>query len=510
MPAKIERKRGGEQKRESYLPLWLFSFWAILLYHTLYPFPPRYHTNNEVFTDLRRLALNYPTLCRLETLGYSTRLAQPLLALKISDNPHLREDEPRLFFNGNHHACEIIGPEICLFLAESLLGNYATNPEIKRFIDSLEIWIMPLVNPDGHYIVEEDIDSLWRKNLRDNDNNGQINLDYDGVDLNRNYNFLWVRGDANPSSREYRGPFPFSEAEIVAIRDLALREKFVASICYHSDIDPRRGEYVYFPWRWGNSFSPDYPHLRSVAESLALNIVNDANNGTYSYIYGSAEDGGLARNWLYYALGIFSFTIEVSRGYRPPESRVDSICQKNLRGAYYLMRRALSSQIAGRVLDFNTHQPLVAEVRILEAYAAPETVLPRYTDSLFGRFRRILSPGRYTIQVLKEGYLSKIESVEVLSGRPTNIDIYLQPAEIKESSVLIPMRLRGISNPLPLNLSLAFPFARSIAIYTPDGRCQKTFASLKGGNKLKFNRSGVYFIIVDFPTSRSVYKLNIF
>uniref|UniRef100_A0A7C3URD7 Peptidase M14 domain-containing protein n=1 Tax=candidate division WOR-3 bacterium TaxID=2052148 RepID=A0A7C3URD7_UNCW3 len=395
-------------------------------------FPPRYHTYQEMEEDLIRLAHEFPHLCRLETLGFSTRLGRAILGIKISDFPQIREDEPRLLFNGNHHAAEIIGPEICLFLAESLLGQYETNEEVKRFVDSLEIWIVPMVNPDGHWIVEQDIDTLWRKDLRDNDTNGIINLDYDGVDLNRNYDFLWERGVSEPSSREYRGPAPFSEGEICALRDLAERERFVIDVCYHSDIDPRRGEYVYFPWLWGNSRSPDYFHLQEIACSLAFSIPNDLNNGTYSYIYGRAEEGGLARNWFYYALGIFSFTVEVSRGYRPPEMRVDSICRKNLRGCYYLMRRALSSQITGRIYDATTQRPLSAEVRILEAYAPPETILPRFSDSIFGRFRRLLLPGRYRVLVLKEGYEMKMETVEVFLGRPTEIEIYLQPSGIEE------------------------------------------------------------------------------
>ncbi len=429
--------------------------------------------------DLSRLASFYPDLAKLETLNYSTRLALPLLALKISDNVSEREDEPRLLFNGNHHAAEIIGPEICLFLAESLLGQYEQNPEIKRYVDSLEIWILPMVNPDGHWIIEEDIDTLWRKDLRDNDSNRIINLDYDGVDLNRNYDFLFDNGNPDPSSREYRGPFPFSENEIRVIRDLAIRERFLIDVCYHSDIDPRRGEYVYFPWLWGNNRSPDYFHLQTIACSLAANLINDQNTGTYSYIYGRAEDGGLARNWLYYALGVFSFTIEVSKGYRPPEFRVDSICRKQLRGAYYLMRRALSSQITGRVLDAQTGERLVAEIRVLEAYAPPETTLPRYSDSLFGRFRRLLKPGRYTLWVSAEGYQVKVETCEVVLGRPTEIEIRLSRIGLEEE------KRRGFNFPPP------FPF------YTPDGRI------VQSPNRLK---KGVYFI----KEKEKVKKLVIF
>jgi len=64
---------------------------------------------------------------------------------------------------------------------------------------------------------------LWRKNLRDNNGDGQIGAG-DGVDLNRNYSYR--RGYDNegsspdPSSDTYRGPVPNPEPETKAVNRL--------------------------------------------------------------------------------------------------------------------------------------------------------------------------------------------------------------------------------------------------------------------------------------------------
>lgn len=413
-----------------YARIWRKAYSVVLLAFlasTVFAVDPRYHTYGEMTDEMINAALQYPNLCRLYTIGYSSFFHLPILAMKISDNPDLTEDEPKFLFNGVHHACELIGVEICLDMMNDLLSRYDTSQTIKGWIDSNEIWLVPMVNPDGHYITFNVVQDSWRKNAHDNNGNGQFDPQYDGVDLNRNYDFMWQNGDPNPTSREYRGAAPFSEPEIQAIRDLTLAKKFVFDICFHGDNRPNYGESVYYPWQWGShSFSPDYPYIKEVAESVAYRIINDLGSAPYIPIWGDATDGGLARNWFYHALGTFSFTIEVSTCYQPPGYRVDSICRKVTNGSYYLFKRILGPGITGHVTDATNNQPVEAEVRVLEAYALPDTIAPRYSDAEFGRYRRILKTGFYTLQFLAAGYDTvQVDSVLVSANGPTVLDIQL-------------------------------------------------------------------------------------
>jgi hypothetical protein len=404
----------------------LISFLLLVTISFGYTIPARYHSYNEMAAELDSLATLYPNIAQQCTVGFSQRESLPILALKISDYPAIKEEEPSVLFTGIHHADELMGCEICLYLVNRLLANYDTNALTKKIIDSTEIWVVPIVNPDGHQVVFAGIDSFWRKNKRDNNNNGIFDLDFDGVDLNRNYNFLFDSGgSSDPGSRSYRGPFPFSESETRAMADLAKRESFVFDICYHGDMDSVQGERVYYPWRWGNRYSPDYPFIKPIAEQIATKTINDAGTGTYRPSLGSV-DGGLYRNYLYYTLGTFAYTIEVSTDYIPPEQRVDSICDRNLPGAYYLLERTFGPAITGRILDSITGNPLSARVRIIEVDSTYPMVISRYSDSIFGRFRRIVNPGNYTLEISKPGYGNKQCRVTVTDG-PASVTIYLAP-----------------------------------------------------------------------------------
>ena len=138
-----------------------------------------YHSYRELETALTDLAARFPGLARLTTIGRSLENRR-VLALKISDNPGLAEDEAGLLLVGCHHAREWISVEVPLLVAERLLETYDSDPSVREIVDGCELWIVPLLNPDG---LEYSIGTYryWRKNRRDN-GDGSF-----GVDLNRNY-----------------------------------------------------------------------------------------------------------------------------------------------------------------------------------------------------------------------------------------------------------------------------------------------------------------------------------
>ena len=66
------------------------------------------------------------------------------------------------------------------------MNRYATDPDISSLLKNIDVYVIPMVNPDGAMF---DIDGRryrwWRKNRRNNSDNSF------GVDLNRNYGFGW-------------------------------------------------------------------------------------------------------------------------------------------------------------------------------------------------------------------------------------------------------------------------------------------------------------------------------
>lgn len=97
---------------------------------------------------------------------------------------------------------------------------------VTYIVDNYEIWIIPLLNPDGYNYDREDPDRFWRKNMRDNDGNDRYGDQCDGVDLNRNFPLHWgyenstvlvldsleevfVTEANNPCSDVYHGPMDY-------------------------------------------------------------------------------------------------------------------------------------------------------------------------------------------------------------------------------------------------------------------------------------------------------------
>ena len=80
---------------------------------------------------------------------------------------------PAVLYCGAQHAREWITPEMVRRLMHYYLDGYGADPEHHRLLKSTELWFVPVANPDG-YDYTFSTDRLWRKNLRDNNGDGQI------------------------------------------------------------------------------------------------------------------------------------------------------------------------------------------------------------------------------------------------------------------------------------------------------------------------------------------------
>lgn len=89
-------------------------------------------------------------------------------------------------------------------------------------------FVLPIVNVDGSYTIFEHYEQtgellLKRKNNNFEYENAQgLNCDYatKGVDINRNYGYLWGNDANGPCSESYPGPHAFSEPETKAMRNM--------------------------------------------------------------------------------------------------------------------------------------------------------------------------------------------------------------------------------------------------------------------------------------------------
>jgi len=262
-----------------------------------------YYTYAEMVEELETVSAAYPALTHLTSIG-QTWQGRDIWALKVSDNAGVTEPEPRVLISGAHHAREPIGCSIAIDYLYWLLGNYNTNDTATTIVNNAETWFVPVVNPDG-YVFNETYDDPWgygwRKNCRDNNNSGQMEPDYDGVDLNRNYGYMWGYNNAgsspDPTSEVYRGPEAFSEPETQSMRELCDSCEFVYAMNYHS-----YGDILLVPWAYIDAWvpSPDSEEYYAMAESMTTHI-GVPNN----YIFGTGmgtlgyEVNGSSDDWMY-------------------------------------------------------------------------------------------------------------------------------------------------------------------------------------------------------------------
>jgi hypothetical protein len=299
-----------------------------------------YHTYAEINSELHQLAAAHPQIAQVSSIGKSVE-GRDLWAIKISDNVAQEEPESTVVFLGAHHAREWISVDVPFLLAKYFLNQYGADTTITRLVNQAEIWVVPMVNPDGHqYSVATE--RLWRKNRR---NNGDGTF---GVDLNRNYSYQWggPGSSGDTFSDIYRGAAPFSEPETQAVRDFLRQQRPRSLISYHNF-----SQLILYPWGYTNNPAPDQTLMHTLAVAMADRI-RAVHHVSYtpeqsSDLYLSSGD---TTDWLYGVFGVPNFTIELrprstSPGFELPESEIAPTFEENLPAALYLVNWAIQQQM---------------------------------------------------------------------------------------------------------------------------------------------------------------------
>lgn len=289
------------------------------------------YTYEEVLAELDTMRQLYPTLIsELYQIGDHTSVeGRPMNWIRISDNPEVNEDEPEVLYTALHHAREGIGVQQMIFYMYYLLENYNSDTTIQGLVNGTEMYFVPFVNPDGYVYNETwypNGGGLWRKNRRDNGDGSY------GIDLNRNYGYMWgydnYGSSPYPEEDTYRGTEAFSEPETQAIRDFSNNNEFKITLNYHS-----YGNYLLYPWGYISATTEDDDIFR-----LHSQMMTQENNCVYGA--GGVElyrTNGGSDDWMYGEQNagpkIFAYTPEVgsgSDGFWPPIQNILPLCRQNM------------------------------------------------------------------------------------------------------------------------------------------------------------------------------------
>jgi len=246
----------------------------------------RYYTVPEVEDALAALAKppndTFTSLVKLPNVTWEQRTCH---ALKIGKGAGT--NRPGIYFLGGVHAREWGSPDILINFIRQLVHAYATNApvtigtntftasQVKNIVDNKDIYVFPQCNPDGRNY-SMNTDANWRKNRRPAPA-GHNQPSCVGVDINRNYDFLWnyatyydaqapVQNSTNPCDYQvYIGPSAASEPETK--NAVWMFEQF-PDIRYFIDIHSYSEDILY---SWGDD--------NDQTTNAAMNFQNAAYNG---------------------------------------------------------------------------------------------------------------------------------------------------------------------------------------------------------------------------------------
>ncbi|KAK5981948.1 hypothetical protein GCK32_020776 [Trichostrongylus colubriformis] len=134
-----------------------------------------------------------------------------------------------------------------------MVTGYGTDPNITRSVKKFDWYIIPEANPDG-YEYSRTSDRLWRKTRS---RNVTVNKWCVGADANRNWGHRWGEAGANrsPCSNIYAGSRPFSEPEIVGLRDLVTWQ--IPNLVIYASLHSY-GQLLLSPWGYTQARPDNY------------------------------------------------------------------------------------------------------------------------------------------------------------------------------------------------------------------------------------------------------------
>ncbi|MCB1178959.1 MAG: peptidase M14 [Leptospiraceae bacterium] len=358
---------------------------------------------NEMY--LKGVAEEFPELVSYFTLG-KTHGGRDIPAIRISVN-NLDESKASILFNCAHHANELVGTEHCYDIIYTLLNE---SEKFTKVLENVNVWVVPIVNPDGSYL-------FWYKSTIMGRKNGFLfpeqNPDYygRGVDLNRNYPFKWNSGHPTASSAKrehpfYRGVSPGSEPETQAMMGLVENERFVMSMSFHTFATR-----VLFPYTIEDTTNPQPDFAKELTERIVKYAVSYSPTRKYEAVKNIYPVDGTDQDYFYFKYGTLALLTESSHKNIPYEN-VHFI----LDGFRPSWKKFLSEYINGYKLILNIideeDNPVTAKVSIEEyVYSEGE----EFTNNpLSGYFHRLFpDDSEYTLKIIAPEY-----KTEVLKFRP--------------------------------------------------------------------------------------------
>jgi murein tripeptide amidase MpaA len=233
---------------------------------------------DEVYTAMKGLEKEYGV--ELFTPPHKTFEGNTVIGGVANKAEKKKKDKQYIYFTSGIHARERGGPDNLIYFISDLLyanehrsgltyGNVTyTNTQVKKALGAGIVFI-PLTNPDG-VRYDQANSNLWRKNRNPTSSTPALPASV-GVDLNRNFDFLWnytnhfdpsvAPASNNPASQTYFGTAPFSEPET---QNIAWVYDTFPNIRWFMDVHSAAGDILY---SWGDDIDQSHDPSQNLFNS---------------------------------------------------------------------------------------------------------------------------------------------------------------------------------------------------------------------------------------------------
>lgn len=347
----------------------------------VYPTYPQYE---QIMQDF---ATTYPAICQLVNLG-TLASGRKILALKISDSVGKKELEPQFFYTSSMHGDETAGYPLMLKLADLLLSNYGQNARITQLVNTMEIWINPLANPNGTYRTGNSTVA------------GATRFNAANIDLNRNYPD--PQDGAHPDGNPY-------QPETKIFMAFADSMNFVMSANFHGG-----AEVANFPWDTWQRRHADEAWWTTESDRFADSARAQAPANFFNQLFGYPNLPGVVQGFDWYEVNggrqdymnwfknCRELTVELSNTKLIPDAQINNHWNYYKASLLNYME-ACRFGINGRVLDVCTRKPIKARI-FLSGHDKDSSHV--YSSPQLGNYYRPVAPGTYTLTASAKGYES--------------------------------------------------------------------------------------------------------
>ena len=216
------------------------------------------YTSARVEQNIAVLAASYPDLISTEVIGSSV-LGRSITLVKLGTG------ERKALVAAGMHSREGIGVTFTMRCIEeyaeayySKSGKYGSY-NVRDMLDEFTLYIVPLMNPDGLDIVNDNLDPIYSGFTAEGFNRAKYKNNANGVNLNRNFPFMWGYSDdkeavnvTTPDTLSYAGDYAGSEPETQAMMKLCNENEFEWLLDVHC-----RGNIIYYQDKYNEVTAAD-------------------------------------------------------------------------------------------------------------------------------------------------------------------------------------------------------------------------------------------------------------